>query len=103
MFGVTDADAMGGRPGLAAAPPIDTPQPAPARAGQARSPWPVPSTAPHAIAFEQYYYYYYDFTGASGVSPDHMILITNTKTLLLRFKTQSFQLGRGRGAEVAKL
>ena len=38
MFGVTDADAMGGRPGLAAAPPIDTPQPAPARAGQARSP-----------------------------------------------------------------
>ena len=58
MFGVADADAMGGRPGLAAASPIDTPQPAPARAGQARSPWPAPSTALHAIAFEYYYNYY---------------------------------------------
>ena len=67
MCGVTDADAAGGRPGFTAASPIDAPQPAPARAGQPRPPWPVPSTAPHAIAFEQsvsqsvsHYYYRHD-------------------------------------------
>ena len=46
---VTDADAVGGRPGLTAAPPLAAPQPAPARAGQSHSPWPAPSTALHAI------------------------------------------------------
>ena len=73
MCGATDADAAGGRLGFTAASPIDAPQPAPARAGQPRPPWPVPSTAPHAIAFEQYYNYYYYY---ETVSYTHLTLPT---------------------------
>ena len=35
--------------GLAAAPLLAAPQPAPARAGQPRSPWPAPLAASHPI------------------------------------------------------